>query len=304
MKMDLASALRLFGRIVETGSLSSAARGLGLAQPAASKLLRRLETQCGARLFERSPLGMAPTAAGRRLYHASNTAVAAIDGAIEAIREDGHEIAGRIRVHSPGCLGERHLNRIAAAFRERHPSVAIDLMLGNDGVDLAAEEVDLAFGLRPPKDPAAIDRRIGVARRALVASPAYLARRGAPRRPEELERHDLAVTDASLSADGALRLEGPEGALEIALEPALRTNSVGVLREALLGGRAIGTAQVLLVCDELADGRLARVLPDWRIAPSDIRLSYRSARLMRPAVRAFMEFAVPEIRAIEGVDLR
>ncbi|MFD1702781.1 LysR family transcriptional regulator [Methylopila henanensis] len=300
--MDVANSLRVFVRTVETGSLSQAARDLGLAQPAASKLLRKMEEHCGASLFHRSRRGMAPTAAGRRLHALCGDALATIDEALATVRAEGDEISGNVRIHSPACLGERHLHRIAESFRDRHRTVSVDLILGNAGVDLADERIDLAFGLRRATQADVQERRIGIARRVLVASPDYLARRGAPGTPAELTAHDVAVTDASLSADGGLSMIGPNGPETVTLDPVLRTNSVQILMGAALSGRAIATAQVLLVSDELADGRLVRVMPEHRVTPTDIRMSYLSRRFLRPAVRAFADFAAPRILAIEGVD--
>lgn len=302
--MDVASSLRVFVRIVETGSLSRAARDLGMAQPAASKLLRKMEEHCGASLFDRSTRGMAPTEAGRRLHALCGDALATIDDALATVRAEGGEISGNIRIHSPACLGERHLNRIAESFRDRHRTVTVDLILGNAGVDLVGERIDLAFGLRRAESAGVRERRIGIARRIFVASPDYLARRGAPLTAAGLAAHDLAVTDASLSAGGELSMTGPEGPVTVTLNPILRTNSVQILMGAVLSGRAIATAQVLLVSDELAAGRLIRVLPEHEVTPTDIRMSYCSKRFLRPAVRAFADFAVPRIQAIEGVERR
>lgn len=303
--MDLAHALRLFGRIVETGSLSAAARDLGLGQPAASKTLRKLEDHCGARLLDRTARGMRPTPQGTGLYAACGSALRAIDRAVESVRAGAGAISGALTVHCPVCLGERHLHRIAGDFRARHPAVSIDLRLGNQGTDLVRDNVDLAFGHGRPSGQGVVQRKIGVTRRIFVASPGYLERNGPVRTIEDLQNHDLAVTDASLSQRGELELVGEgkgEGApVAIRVAPAIRTNSVHVLMRTLIEGRAVGTAQVLLVADELAAGRLVRVLPEREIRPSEIYLSFSSARLMSPAVRAFIDFAVPALRACEGV---
>jgi len=299
--MDLASALRTFIRVVERGSMTAAASDLGVSQPAVSKLLRNLEAHTGARLLERSSRALRPTAQGLVLYEASGGALAAIDTAIEAVRNDDGALNGSLRLHGPACVGERHLHRIVMKFQDKHPAVAVDLMLENRSVDLIHENVDLAIRMGRPTDQNLIVRRIGFSKRILVASPDYLARRGPVRSCKALCGHDIIVTNASLSRGGALSLRKKDKKTEIPVRPRLTTNSAQVLVDALKAGRGVGTAQVLLVSDELKQGRLIRVLPEYEVEPTELFLVYPSAKFLRPTVRAFVDFAVPALRRIEGI---
>ncbi len=297
--MDLASALRAFVRIVERGSMTAAAADLGVSQPAVSKLLRNLEAHAGARLIERSSRAMRPTARGLALYEASGGALAAIDAAIEAVRSDAGVIDGALRLHGPACIGERHLHRIVMAFQDAHPAVAVELTLENRSVDLIHENIDLALRMGRPTDQTLILRRIGFSRRILVASPAYLARRG-PVDRANLRDHDLIVTNASLRG-GALRLRKGNETIDVDVRPKLTTNNAQVLLDALKAGRGVGTAQVLLVADELKQGELIRVLADHDIEPTEFFLVYPSSKFLRPAVRAFVDFAAPALQRVEGI---
>ncbi|PWB80833.1 MAG: LysR family transcriptional regulator [Methylocystaceae bacterium] len=298
--MDLASALRAFVRIVERGSITAAAADLGVSQPAVSKLLRNLEAHTGARLIERNARAMRPTTQGSALYEASNAALAMIDAAIEAVRSDAGVISGSLRVHGPACVGERHLHRIVMAFQDAHPAVAVELILDNRSVDLIHENVDLAIRMGPPTDQSLILRRIGFSRRILVASPAYLARRGPVRNCEDLGDHHVIVTNASLR-DGVLPLRRGDEKVDVPLSPRLTTNNAQVLVDALKAGRGVGTAQVLLVADELKRGELVRVLSDYEIEPTEFFLVYPSLKFLRPTVRAFIDFAAPALRRVEGI---
>lgn len=297
--MDLTSALRAFIRIVERGSMTAAAADLGVSQPAVSKLLRNLEAHAGARLLERSSRAMRPTAQGLALYEAAGGALAAMDAAIEGVRSDAGVIEGSLRLHGPACVGERHLHRIVAAFQDAHPGVAVELTLENRSVDLIYENVDLALRMGRPTDQSLILRRIGFSRRILVASPAYLSRRG-PVDCANLRDHDLIVTNASLRG-GSLPLRKGNEITEIQIRPRLTTNNAQVLLDALKAGRGVGTTQVLLVADELRRGELIRVLPDYEIEPTEFFLVYPSSKFLRPAVRAFVDFAAPALRRIEGI---
>jgi DNA-binding transcriptional LysR family regulator len=298
--MDLASALRAFIRIVERGSMTAAAADLGVSQPALSKLLRNLEAHSGARLLERNARAMRLTAAGLTLYEAGRGALAAIDAAIDGIRSDVGVIEGRLRLHGPACVGERHLHRIVMNFQDRHPLVEIELTLENRSVDLIHENIDLALRMGRPTERSLILRRVGFSRRVLVASPAYLDRRGPIRDSESLKNHDLVVTDASLQS-GTLVLRKSDEKIDVAVRPRLTTNNAQVLVDALKAGRGIGTAQVLLVADELKRGELIRVLPEFEIEPTEFFLVYPSSKFLRPIVRAFVDFAVPALQRIDGI---
>lgn len=299
--MDLTSALRNFARIVERGSMTAAARDLGVSQPAVSKLLMSLEAHLGARLLERNARVMRPTMQGLQLYKSCGAALTTIDAAVEAIRNNFGEINGHLRVHGPVCVGERHLHRIVMDFQDRYPDVSIDLIIENQPVDLIRANIDVAVRMGFPTDQSLIVRRIGSSRRVLVASPDYLARRGQARSVASLADHDVIVTDASLSPKGTLRLCHGDAIEEIAVHPMLTTNNAQVLIAALKAGRGIGTAQVLLVSDELRDGRLARVLPQYEIESSELFLTYPSSKFLRPIVRTSIDFAAPALQRINGI---
>jgi len=300
MAMDLATALRAFVRIVERGSMTAAASDLGVSQPAVSKLLRNLEAHAGARLIERNSRALRPTAQGLSLYEAAGGALAVIDAALEGVRSDVAAIGGSLRLHGPACIGEGHLHRIVANFQDRYPAVAVELILENRSVDLIHENVDLALQMGPPADQITIVRRIGFSRRILVASPAYLCRRGRVSACEDLNGHDIVVTNASLLG-GALLLCKGDQKIEVSVRPKLMTNNAQVLINALKTGKGVGTTQVLLVADELKSGALIRVLPEYEIEPTEFFLVYPSSKFLRPTVRAFIDFAVPALQCIEGI---
>ncbi|ACB93963.1 LysR family transcriptional regulator [Beijerinckia indica] len=298
--MDLSTALRAFVRIVERGSMTAAATDLGISQPAVSKLLRNLEEHTGARLIERNPRAMRPTAQGLALYEAAGSALAVIDSAIESVRSDVGAIRGNLRLHGPTCIGERHLHQIVAEFQDRYAAVTVELILENRTVDLIHENVDLALRMGRPVDQNLIMRRIGLSRRILVASPEYLERCGPVRVCEDLSGHDMVVTNASLSG-GVLPLHKGNQKIEISVRPRLITNNAQVLVGALRTGKGIGTAQVLLVADELKNGSLIRVLPEYEIEPTEFFLVYPSSKFLRPTVRAFVDFAAPALQRVEGI---
>lgn len=298
--MDIATSLRAFVRTVERGSMTAAASDLRVSQPAISKLVGTLEAHTGAKLLERNRRAVRPTSQGLALYEVARNALAAIDAAIEDVRSTSKTISGTLRLHGPTCVGERHLNRIVSAFQDRHPAVVIDMTLENRPVDLIHENIDVAVRMGRPTDPDLMLRRIGFSRRILVASAGYLALRGPVRTCGDLEGHDLVVTNASLRGN-TLPLRCADGKTEVTVRPKLITNNAQVLVDALLAGRGVGTAQVLLVSEELKSGRLIRVLPEHEIDPTELFLVYSSSKFLRPAVRAFVDFAFPALKSVNGI---
>lgn len=301
--MDLAIALRAFIRTLERGSLTAAAQDLGVSQPAVTKHLRNLERHVGARLLERSNRMVRPTAPGLSLYEASRSALATIDSALEGVRRDMGEIEGTLRLHAPTCLGIKHFHGIVAAFQARYPTVSVDLLLENRNIDPVYDNVDLALIYGRPEGQDLIVRRLGLIRRILVASPRLLAAFGPIRGIEDLSRVPMITTVGATTGRDTLALQHGAEAVNAAVRPLMRTNSAEVLVSTLLDGRAAGAVQHLLIAEELASGTLVRVLPDYEVKPNEAFLAYPSTRFMRPAVRAFTDFAVPALRAIEGIDV-
>jgi DNA-binding transcriptional LysR family regulator len=288
-------------RTVERRSITAAARDLGLSQPAVSKLLRRLEEHAGARLLDRSSRAVRPTPQGLALYEASQSSLATIDAAVEAVRKDMGEVSGTLRVHGPVCLGESHVHRIIADFQDRHPSVAVGLTLENRDADLINQNIDVAIKIGRPVANGHILRRIGLIERILVAAPTYLAQHAPLRRYTALTGHNVIVTDAVLSRRGTLTLCKGGVSREVRINPLLRTNNAQVLIEALKAGRGVGPVQLPLVTRELQSGELVRVLPEYHVKPSELFITYATSRFLRPVVRSFVDFLAPALKRVEGI---
>ncbi|MCW2307469.1 LysR family transcriptional regulator [Rhodobium gokarnense] len=300
--MDIAAALRAFIRTVERGSVTAAARDLGVSQPGVTKHLRNLERHVGARLLERSARIVRTTPEGQALYDTSREALATIEAALEGVRRDMGAVEGNLRVHAPSCLGAKHLHGIVMAFQRRHPDVTADLVLDNRDVDLVYENFDLAIKYGRPVDQDLIIRRLGSVRRILVASPDFLDRFGPIDTVERLSEVGIITNAALLASRDVLPLRHRDGGLvDVPVRAVLRTNNADVIAATLIKGHAAGPVQQLLVNDELAGGRLVRILPDYEVRPTEAFLAYPSVRFMRPVVRAFTDFAVPALRSVDGI---
>jgi DNA-binding transcriptional LysR family regulator len=300
--MDVNLALRAFVRTVEKGSVTGAARDLGISQPAVTKHLRNLERHVNARLLERTTRAVRPTAHGLTLYEVSRTALASIEAAMEGVRHDMGEIEGTLRIHAPSCIGAQHLHGMVMEFQNEHPAVTVDLVLDNRQVDLVYENFDLAVQYGKPEQQDLIIRRFGSIRRILVASPEYLERVGPIDSLDRLSQVDMVTTTTILSPRDTLSLCRAGAMTEVSVRPSLRTNNAQVIGNSLKSGHGAGPVQVILVSEELADGRLVRILPEYEVKPTDAYLTYPSTRFMRPVVRTFADFVVPKLRNVEGID--
>jgi DNA-binding transcriptional LysR family regulator len=303
IRMDLAAALRAFVRTVERGSVTAAARDLGVSQPAITKQLKNLEHYVGARLLERSARVVRATPVGQNLFDASRSALATIESALEGVSRDMGEVEGLLRIHAPSCIGAKHLHPIVTEFQDRYPRVTVDLFLEDRRVDIVYDNFDLALKYGRPDGQDIIVRRIGHIRRILVASPRYLKRVGEIRTLEQLSEAELITTAAVLTPRDSLKLVRRGQTVEVMVKPIIRTNNAQVLESTLLSGRAAGPIQHLLVAKELAAGKLVRILPQYEVESTDVYLAFPSVRHMRPSVRAFTDFVVPALRKIEEIEV-
>jgi DNA-binding transcriptional LysR family regulator len=301
--MDLTAALRAFVRTVERGSISAAARDLGVSQPAITKQLKNLEHHVGARLLERSTRVVRATPVGQNLFDSSRPALATIESALEGVSRDMGEIEGLLRIHAPSCIGAKHLHRIVTEFQDKFPRVTVDLFLEDRRVDIVYDNFDVALKYGRPDGQDLIVRRIGRVRRILVAAPRYLKRAGNIKTLEDLREAELITTAAVLTPRDSLKLVREGQTTEVTVTPVIRTNNAHVLESTLLSGRAAGPIQQLLVAKELAAGKLVRILPDYEVDSTDAYLAFPSVRHMRPSVRALTDFIVPALRKLEGIEV-
>lgn len=247
--------------VLEEGSLSGAARALGLTQPTVGRQVAALERALATPLFVRSPTGLVPTEAALALRgHAQ--AMASTAAALErAAASQGEGVRGVVRITASHVVGLEVLPRALPALRERHPDLAVELVLSNRVHDLLRQEADVAVRMTPPKQAALVTRHVGHIELGLHAHPDYLARHGRPRRPEDLAGHALIGFDRDTSALRSL------GRTPVPLRRemfALRTDDDAAQLALLRAGAGLGVCQVSIA---RRDG-LVRLLPkafSWRL---------------------------------------
>jgi DNA-binding transcriptional LysR family regulator len=278
--------LDVFARTVTAGSMSAAARELGVTPPVVSKRIRALEERLGVRLLQRTTRKVALTEAGQGFYERVVAILASVDEAEAWVSRRAATARGTLRVSAPTTFGRLHIAPLLLDFMALFPDVTVDLDLSDSFVDIVGDGYDVAVRIADLIDSSLVARRLAPNHRVLCAAPAYLARAGTPHRLADLGSHRLLVHNAD-----HWKLEGPEGPATVPVDSVIRTNSSEVIREAVLAGAGIALRSTWDVGPEIRSGRLAVVLPGWR-ASSRVALHavYPSRRHLAPKVRVFIDF--------------
>ncbi len=298
--MDRIAAMTTFVKVVEGGSLSAAARVLGVSLASVSRQVDGLEEHLRTRLLVRTTRRLALTEAGRSYHEEAKRILASIEDAEAALTSKYAVPAGRLTISAPVTLGRFYLAPALPEFLTRYPEVDIDLLLLDRVVNMVEEGIDIAIRVGELEDSSLVARKIGESSRIVCAAPDYLERRGSPRTPGDLGQHDCIIFTL---VDGAQvwRFRAPNGELAIPIAGRLRTNSLDASITAAVGGAGLALCPFPLVREHLAAGRLVPLLESFEIAAAPVYALFPHARLMSARVRAFMDY-VDEHRLID--DLR
>jgi LysR family transcriptional activator of dmlA len=279
--------LRTFQRILVCGSLSAAARDLGVGLAVVSKRLMTLERRVGQRLINRTTRTLSATDEGLAL-------LAHVDRVLEELAEaesrmdiGGEEPYGLLRVSSPISFGRIHLVPLVAVLVERHPKLDVELRLDDRLVDLTYERIDVAVRIGQPHDSSAIMRKLADNHRILVAARSYLDRHGEPESINDLARHLCLRYD-----DRAIPWRLENSAAEVVeFEPQSRllANSGDAVQDWALAGHGVMFKSEVDVATDLAAGRLVHILRDWKSAAAPIYALLPSRRHIATKTRVFLD---------------
>ncbi|TXM65885.1 LysR family transcriptional regulator [Methylobacterium sp. WL69] len=260
MKLPDFEAWAVFAKVAETGSFGQAARDLGVSPGTVSKAVGRLEARIGARLFHRTSRKLALTESG----------LAARDGAARLLAE-GEAAEAEARA-APMSFGVTHVAPLLPDFLAAHPGLTIDLHLSDALVDLVGGGFDIALRIAALADSSLRTRRLCTVHRSLVGAPAYLDAQGRPTHPHDLARH-ACLGYAYLPSPDRWRFLGPDGTEAVVIPGGpLRANNADALAPALRAGLGLAVQPDFMLWDDLAAGRLERVLPGWSPPPIALHL--------------------------------
>lgn len=297
--MDRLKALELFIGTAREGSLSAAGRSVGLSPAAVSRHIGELEARLGVQLFHRTTRHLALTDAGRLFQQRVEDVLHRIEDAEAAVLAAQAVPRGTLRIHSRTLFGVKVVTPLVPAFQAAYPELKVDLRMSERRIQLRDEEFDVDLLIGTPTDPSLMQRRLLASRRILVASPDYVRSRPAVRRPEDLARHNC-LTYWMGPEPVVWKFLDKRGALsEIAVPSAFTCNNGLILSELAAKGHGIALLDDYTVADELDDGRLARLLPAYKVTNSSfdegVSAAFLPSAYLPEKIRVFIDFMAREV---------
>ncbi|GAA3606033.1 LysR family transcriptional regulator [Gibbsiella greigii] len=284
--------LRAFAAIVEHGSFTRAAAHLGVTASTLSQTVRRVEERLGVRLLNRTTRSVAPTEAGQRLIRRLAPALQELEGAVLDAKQSAQRIAGVLRLNTSRVAAVTYLAPILGKFLLAYPDVRMDIVTEERLIDIVAERFDAGIRLGEKLHQDMIATRLsGDLVMKVVASPAYLARAGEPKRPQDLVHHRC--LGYRRPSDGSLyrwEFERGDEKLEVVVDGPLMVDEPAMLTQVACAGAGIAYQFAHQVDNDIAQGRLVQLLPEWTPAFPGFYLYYPSRRHMAPPLRAFLDF--------------
>jgi len=283
-------AWAIFAKVAERNSFSQAAAELGLAKTTVSKAVTRLEERMRTTLLHRTTRHLSLTESGRISLQRA-TRILNEGAAVEAeILEDATTPQGQLRVACNISFGIEQVSRLLPDFIAKYPGLNVDLQLIDTPMDIVAEGIDLAIRVGPISEASLRISRLFSFRMLLVAAPAFLAARGVPNHPEDLKRFPtLIFTHVSGSQDWHFTHKD-HGVSTVHVDGAWRFNNTLAAVPAVVGGLAISLMPEIYAWRDIQDGRLASVLPEWRIDPIPVSILTPPGRARPARVRVLTEF--------------
>lgn len=296
-RINRAADMEVFATAIERGSFSAAARILGLSPSAVSRTISGIEARFGVRLIARTTRALAMTAEGEAYYHAARRILGDLAEVEQAIGEQAAP-RGRLRISTTLSYGRLHIVPLLGEFLDLYPGIIVDISLTDAVIDLVEERADVAIRIGPLPDSPLIARRLGESDRAVVASPAYVARHGEPMVPEDLHAHRcLGFNFRRQQPWWPFRRDGRDIGLPIT--PAVEANNGDTVTQLALDGVGIARVGRFNVADAIADGRLVELLAAYN--PGDIEpfhALFLGGSTLPARVRVFIDFLADRLTTV------
>jgi DNA-binding transcriptional LysR family regulator len=286
--MDRLTSLTVFGRVVECGGFSAAARKLNMSATMVSSHVQSLEDRLGVRLLNRTTRKINLTDIGKAYYERSRQILADLEEADRSAGALNATPSGTLRVYTSTHI-VRFLSPVVGEFLDLYPSVKIEVTIGERMIDLIEEGFDLAIRVVPPPDSSLIVRRLTPWRHILCCAPSYLESHPAPTRPADLINHNC-LRFAFYPFGDEWRFDGPANRpVAVRVAGDIITNSGEMLRALALSGRGVFLAASFLVADDIAAGTLVRLMPDHLPVEFAINAIYPHRHHLSAKVRSFID---------------
>jgi DNA-binding transcriptional LysR family regulator len=289
-----AGDLGFFASLAMAGSLSAAAREMGITTAAVSKHLSQMESRLGVPLITRTTRRMSLTVEGEFLLRHARSILAEMADLEQQLGASRSKPSGLLRVNSTLGFGRSHVGPLISRFTQQYPQVDVQLQLSVDPPALTEDAFDVCIRFGPPPDTRVISRKIANNQRLLCAAPSYIARHGEPSSPADLVRHNFISIRQGGEAYGVIKLSrGRSGKTEtIKTRGNLTTNDGSIAVQWALDGHGILMRAEWDIRTYLAQGQLVQILPQFRTPDADIYAVYPAQHKSAARVKAFVHFIV------------
>ncbi len=297
-RIDRVELMRTFVRIVEAGSLSAAARQLNTTQATISRRLQSLEAMLGVKLVLRTTHAMKLTDDGERGYQHAKHIIDAWLALEDGLNVTEDEPVGTLRVRAPHAFGQQQLLTPLLSFLTRYPNLSVEWMLNDKTVDFLSDNIDCAIRVGAEVDPATVSVLLAEVPRSVIATPALLAQFDTIAVPEQLSSLPWIAVNTFYQHNVSLTHQHRREPVTFPITPRLSTDSIYVARNAALAGLGVVVVSSWTVSDDIAQGRLVELVPDWQAAPLPVHLVYPWARYYPTRLRKFLELmkkVMPEL---------
>ena len=294
--MDRLESMRILLAVVDAGSLSAAARRLGMPLASVSRKVAALESHLGTRLLHRTTRQLSLTQAGGAYVAACRRILDEIGEAERTATGEYATPKGELTITAPVVFGRLHIVPVVAAFLAQYPEIEIKLVLTDRVMHLMDEQVDVAVRIGELPDSSFVATRVGTVRRVVCASPAYLARHGTPMAPGELAAH-ACVSFEVLESRRAWDFGRGKSTQSVPVHARLAVNTVDAAIAAATLGAGLIRVLSYQVMDALRDDALRIVLAPFEAAPLPVSLLHKGQAPLPLKLRAFFDFVTPLLRA-------
>lgn len=292
--MDDLNQLRVFVEVARQGGVSAAARVLDMPTSTVSRWVLELERRLGVRLLQRTTRRVQLTEIGEGYYQRGLRVVESFEDAHAWVRSHAEVPTGTLRVTTFQLFASTLLGPVVVDYLDQNPAMSVQVIVGERDLDLVDERIDVAIRVGSLSDSSLVVRKLAQMVGWMVASPAYLASTGSLAHPSELAHHSNLIYTHDTDPMTLPFTKGAE-AVEVTLPSRCAVNSVDMVRQLTLGGLGIGFLPPMLVHDDLAAGRLLRLLPQWSTVSLPIFVVYPSRRHLARKVRAFVTLLVDRV---------
>jgi DNA-binding transcriptional LysR family regulator len=300
--MDKLQAVNTFICVAEAGSFVGAMETARLSKPAVSRQIAELEEHLGTRLLQRTTRRVSLTSEGERYFQRCKEILGMVQEADAEINERTGQAHGRLKIGAPQSFGVLHLAPLWGRFAAENPHVSLDITLSDRVVDLIDEGYDLAIRIARMPASSLISRSLTATRMIVCASPDYLSRREVPQSPADLSRHDV-ISYSYLASGTEWHFTGPDGVTtSTRINTRIFANNGDTCRAAALAHQGIIMQPDFMVFDDIRQGRLTRLLPDYSTTELTVYAVYPTRKLLPVKVRRLIDFLVEAFRTPPWMD--